>query len=84
MEFQSITQPDKDQIITARYLIKNTTIDKVLNEYADILKKDGWAINWTYTKDKKPYSIIALKDKHMAVLFPEQTGNNVLSSIGSN
>lgn len=57
MKFKSITlPPDKDQLVTARYFIVNTTTDKVLIEYADILKKDGWTINWTYKKDKMPSS----------------------------
>ncbi|WP_407305575.1 hypothetical protein [Desulfosporosinus sp. SB140] len=82
MEYQSITQTPQKQSI-ARYLIKNTTTDKVLNDYADILKKDGWTVNWSYTKDKKPASIVAQKDNHTVALLPQQTGTNVLLIITS-
>lgn len=84
MELQSITQPDENRRVTAKYLIKNTTAEKVLTEYADILKKDGWTENWSYTKDNKPYSMVAQKDNHTTSLLPRQTDNNVLLIIGSN
>lgn len=83
MEFQSITQPDKNQNTTARYLIKDTTPDKVLNDYGDILKKNGWTLNWNYTKDKTPYSFVAQKDQHTAFLLPVKNGNDVLLTITS-
>lgn len=81
MEFQSVTQPDGNQKITAKYLIKNTTTEKFLNDYADALKKDGWTENWTYTKDKKPASIVAQKDTHTVALLPRQVDSNVLLII---
>ncbi|MDQ7095371.1 hypothetical protein REC12_17410 [Desulfosporosinus sp. PR] len=80
MEYQSLTQTPQKQS-TARYLIKNTTPEKVLNGYADILKNDGWTINWSYTKDKKPASLVAQKDNHIVAMLPQQTGNNVLLII---
>lgn len=83
MEFQSATQPDKNQNITARYLLKNTTPDKVLNDYGDILKKNGWTLNWNYTEDKKPYSFVAQKDQHTTLLLPVKNGNDVLLIITS-
>ncbi|TGE31960.1 hypothetical protein [Desulfosporosinus sp. Sb-LF] len=83
MKLQNITQPDENGISSARYLIKNTTTDIVLNQYADILKKDGWAENWSYTKDKKPYSMVAQKDNHVTTLLPRQTDNDVVLIISS-
>lgn len=82
MEFQSVTQPDQNQLVTAKYLIKHTTTDKVLKEYGDILTKDGWALQWSYA-NKQPNSIYATKDKHMVVLVPEQKGDDVQLIIGT-
>ena len=83
MELQSISQPDQNQLITSRYLIKNTSIDKALNEYADILKKDGWTVSYSYTQDKMPYGLTAQKDKHTAVFITQPKGSDVLFIIGS-
>lgn len=80
MEFQSLTQTPQNQSI-AKYLIKNTTTEKVLNDYGDILKKDGWTENWSYTKDKKPASLVAQKDNHTVSFLPQQTKSNVILII---
>ncbi|AFM39367.1 hypothetical protein Desaci_0295 [Desulfosporosinus acidiphilus SJ4] len=76
MEYQSLTETNQGQ--TARYLIKNTTVDKVLTGYGDILKTDGWTLNWSYTKDKKPASLVAQKDNHTVALLPRQDNKDVL------
>jgi hypothetical protein len=80
MEFQSITQTPQNQSI-AKYLIKNTTTEKVLTEYGDILKEDGWTENWSYTKDKKPASLIVQKDNHTVALLPQQNKSDVILTI---
>lgn len=84
MEFQSITTPtDKNKMLTAKYIIKSTTTDKVLNDYAGILKKDGWTVNMSLYKDGKPFSAAAQKDKHIATLIPQQSGNDVILTVTS-
>ncbi|MGC7871261.1 hypothetical protein ACPUYX_06975 [Desulfosporosinus sp. SYSU MS00001] len=79
MQYQNLTQTGQSQ--TARYLIKNTTVDKVLKDYGDILKNDGWTLSWSYTKDKKPASLVAQKDNHTVALLPRQSNKNVLLMI---
>jgi hypothetical protein len=81
MELQSITQPDKNKQRTAKYTIKNITTDKLLTEYADILKKDGWTVNFSLYKDGKPFSASALKGTHVATLVPQQKGNDIILTI---
>lgn len=84
MELQSITTPtDKNKLITAKYIIKNTTTDKVLNEYSDIFKKDGWEVDMSLYKDKKPFSATAKKANHVAILTPEQNGSDIVLTITS-
>lgn len=82
MTQQSYTPPGK-QMGNAKYLIKDTTTEKVLNDYGDILKKDGWNYNYAYYSNKKPYSIAGQKDKHQVILIPQQSGNDVILSITS-
>ncbi|WP_088187013.1 hypothetical protein [Desulfosporosinus sp. FKA] len=79
MQYQGLTQTDQSQ--TSRYLIKNTTVDKVLTGYGDILKNDGWTLSWSYTKDKKPASLVAQKNNHTIALLPRQTNKDVLLMI---
>ena len=68
MELLSFTPPTKDNqgYGEARYIIKNTNKNDVLQKYENILKKDGWTIY----EDKKPNSIAAKKGNHQVALIP--------------
>ncbi|MDD4679850.1 MAG: hypothetical protein PHP79_03025 [Clostridia bacterium] len=83
MELLSISHPDMNQMITSKYLIKNQTLEKALNKYAQILKKDGWTVNLSYTTEKIPYGLVAEKDKHTIVFLLNQSGNDVSCIIAS-
>jgi len=83
MVFQSITKPDKNKMVTGKYILKNTTTDKVLNDYSNTLTKNGWTVKSTLSQSNKPYSISAQKDKHIATLIPQQNGNDVILTITS-
>ncbi|MDR3587599.1 MAG: hypothetical protein P4L59_20145 [Desulfosporosinus sp.] len=83
MELQNVAQPDKNQMINAKYIMKNTTTDIVLNKYADTFMKDGWTVKKTLSQDKKSYSLHAQKGNHIATLLPQQSGNDVILIIAS-
>ena len=76
MELKDITQPDQNNFRTANYIIKNSTKDKFLTEYIDILKKDGWTINISL-KDGNPDNATAYKGNHMATIIPFEVNNTI-------
>lgn len=86
-KLQNISQPDQNKMVTVKYLIKNTTVDKVLSDYGDKFKNEGWTINWypqqNNPQKQKPTSAYCVKGQHVAALVPQQTGNDVLLMIGT-
>lgn len=69
MKLDNFTPTDKKTgFSTASYIISNTTNKDVLQNYKDILKKDGWTI----TQDLTPNSLAAKKDTHSVSLIPKQ------------
>lgn len=63
----------KTGFTTATYIIPNTTNKDVLQNYKDILKKDGWTI----TQDMTPNSLAAKKGNHTVSLMPKQNYSDV-------
>ena len=82
MEIRYIAPPDNIQMVNAKYLIKNTTTDRVLTEYTETLTKDGWTVR-TLSQDNKPFCLNAQKDPHIATLLPEQNINDVILTVVS-
>jgi len=82
MELQSVAPPDNIQMVNAKYIIKNTTTDIVLNTYAKTLTNDGWTVK-TLSQDNKQYCLNAQKSNHIATLLPDQNGNDVLLIVAS-
>jgi uncharacterized membrane protein len=81
MKLLSLTPPSKEKqgYIIAKYIVKNTNNNDVLQNYENVLKKDGWTIY----EDKKPYSIAAKKGSHQVALIPSTSGSDVQLTVVS-
>lgn len=79
MKLESFTPQSqgKEGYGTAKYTIKNTNNKDVLQNYQNILKKDGWTIY----EDKKPISIAAKKDNHTVALIASTSESDVQLTI---
>ncbi|MFL0196711.1 hypothetical protein ACJDU8_14265 [Clostridium sp. WILCCON 0269] len=67
------SSPNKYGVSSSSYTIKNTTRADVLQNYENILKKNGWTI----TEEHKPSTFTATKDKHRATLIAMQNNKDV-------
>jgi uncharacterized lipoprotein YehR (DUF1307 family) len=67
----------KNQLGIAKYTVKNVTDTKVYEDYEGILKNDGWTI----TKDKKYFSIVAKKNKHIADIIIQKAGKDIILMV---
>jgi predicted small lipoprotein YifL len=65
--------------LEATYEVKESSYDEVLNEYEQILVKDGWKI----TNDQKPGIITAEKDTHQAIFIPRIDNEKLLLLVSA-
>ena len=79
MKLQSFT-PSKasGDVSTAKYIIKVINWKEILQNYENILKKDGWTIS----QDNKPTCLVAKKGTHQVALLLSTNGKGTDVTLG--